>query len=663
MPNTKVEAQLRLANVELSRRIALLEKKLAETERTKKNQQGIASHYQPVFESARDGILIVNAETGEVIEVNPTLLQLLGYSQDELCGRYIWEIVPLKKIIQTKDAFSLLRENQFTRYEDVSLETCEGLGITVAFVATTYFAGQEQFVVCSLQDITAITLAESEHKRLLTAIEQANEGIVMTDTRGNINFVNPSYEQTTGYNRKELLGRNPRILNSATHNDLFFHQLWDTLSRRRVWKGQITNKRKDGTLYTAETTICPVCDASGRIVSYVAVQHEITEHPQAAAEKQQPLKKEAVGLLAEGISHQYNNLLSVIIGYTELALEKVTPSQSLHADLEVILKAAKRSADVTRQLLAFARQQMITPQVFELNQCIENMLPMLRQFIGDAVQLSWRPKGEPLYIQMDPIQIGQILTNLCTNAREAISGAGKITVETEKACFDQSLSAHQARDSADVYVLLAVSDDGCGMEKELVDKIFEPFFTHKRVGKGTGLGLSMVHSIVQQNNGFINVYSEQGIGTTFRLYLPRHISHTDLPPDENPTEIPRGCGEMVLVVDDELYLLTIAERLLEKLGYRVLTAGTTDKAIELTRAYCNEIRLLITDIIMPEMNGRGLAERLQSLCPDMNVLFMSGYTAGMIIDQGLLEKDVNFIQKPFLVNDLAVKIRTALKTN
>jgi two-component system cell cycle sensor histidine kinase/response regulator CckA len=376
---------------------------------------------------------------------------------------------------------------------------------------------------------------------------------------------------------------------------------------------------------------------------------------------QQAQKMEAVGLLAGGIAHEYNNMLSVIIGYTEMALEKVAPTLSLHADLEIILKAAKRSANVTLQLLAYARKQMVVPEVLDLNQSIESMLAVLRQLIGDAIHLAWIPKGNQFLIKIDPVQIGQILTNLCTNASDAIAGAGKITIETEKALFDESFCAHHAGYAAGEYVLLTVSDDGCGMKKELLDKIFEPFFTNKRKGQGTGLGLSMVHGIVKQNNGFITAYSEPGTGTTLRIFLPLCIGHTDVLPAKKLPEIPLSHGELVLVVDDELYLLTMAKRMLEKSGYRVLTAGTPIEAIELTEQHADELRLLIADIIMPEMNGRNLAIRLRSLCPSMKILFMSGYTANMIMDQGVLNDDEHFIQKPFLAKELAIKVRDALK--
>ena len=661
MPDTNVESALRLANTDLRSKIALLEKTLLEKERTEKTQQDAAKRYRRLFESARDGILILDAETGEVVDVNPFLLQLLGYSHDELCGQYIWEIGVFKDIAASKDAFKTLQENQYIRYENLPLETRHGLPIAVEFVSNVYLVDQGKVVQCTIRDITARNLAEAERKRLLAAIEQAGEGILMTDVRGDIEFVNPAFERTTGYDLREILGRNPRFLNSGRQDDLFYRTLWETVSGGGIWKGQIINKRKDGTPYTAETTISPVCDASGRIVNYVSVHRDITEHLQVTTQLQQAQKMEAVGLLAGGIAHEYNNMLSVIIGYTEMALEKVAPTLSLHADLEIILKAAKRSANVTLQLLAYARKQMVVPEVLDLNQSIESMLAVLRQLIGDAIHLAWIPKGNQFLIKIDPVQIGQILTNLCTNASDAIAGTGKITIETEKALFDESFCAHHAGYTAGEYVLLTVSDDGCGMKKELLDKIFEPFFTNKRKGQGTGLGLSMVHGIVKQNNGFITAYSEPGTGTTLRIYLPLCRGHTDLLPAEKLPEIPLSHGELVLVVDDELYLLTMAKRMLEKSGYRVLTAGTPIEAIELTEQYADELRLLIADIIMPEMNGRNLAIRLRSLCPSMKILFMSGYTANMIMDQGVLNDDEHFIQKPFLAKELAIKVRDALK--
>ena len=423
----------------------------------------------------------------------------------------------------------------------------------------------------------------------------------------------------------------------------------------------MVNKRKDGTLYTEEATISPVRDSVGQIVNYVAVKRDISDQLRLASQFQQAQKMEAVGMLAGGVAHDYNNMLSVILGYTELALNKVDPAQPLHADLEEIYKAAIRSTDITRQLLAFARKQTIIPVVLDLNQNVESMLKMLRRLIGENIELVWLPAPDLCPVKIDPVQVDQILVNLCVNARDAIADVGKVIIETANAVFDETYCAGHAGFVAGEYVLLAVSDDGCGMDKEILSRIFEPFFTSKGLGRGTGLGLATVYGIVKQNNGFINVYSEAGKGTTFKIYLSRYAGQAVDSQRERVMEIPRSRGETVLLVEDEPALLTMAGMMLEKLGYRVLAAGTRDEAIGLAEEHANEIQLLITDVIMPEINGKDLAERLQSLYPGMKILYMSGYTADVIVHRGVLDEGVNFIQKPFSMKDLAVKVRDAMR--
>jgi PAS domain S-box-containing protein len=483
----------------------------------------------------------------------------------------------------------------------------------------------------------------------------------MTDAQGNIEFVNPAFEQMTGYLRGEVVGRNPRILKSGNQDENFYRDLWNTISSGHTWSGRLVNKRKDGKLYTEETSISPVREPLGQIVNYVAVKRDITQHLQLSGQLQQSRKMEAIGLLAGGVAHDYNNMLSVILGYAELALGKVEPGEPLHDDLEIIITAANRSADITRQLLTFARKQTIVPVVLDLNQTVENMLTMLRRLIGEDIDLAWLPKTGLSAIKMDPTQIDQILANLCVNARAAITGVGKITIESGNAVFDETYCADHFGFVAGEYVLLAVSDDGCGMNKEIIGHIFEPFFTTKEKGQGTGLGLSIVHGIVNQNNGFINVYSEPGKGTTFKIYLPRFVDHNVVTEQEKKTDIPLSRGETVLVVEDEPALLMMAKMMLGKLGYQVLAAGTPGAAIALAEEHETPIHLVITDVVMPEMNGRELAEWLQSLYPSMKVLFMSGYTADVIAHRGVLKEGVHFIQKPFSIKDLAVKVRDVLQ--
>ncbi len=405
----------------------------------------------------------------------------------------------------------------------------------------------------------------------------------------------------------------------------------------------------------------PILDASGEVTAAIEMVEDITEKLSLESQFQQAQKMEAVGLLAGGVAHDYNNMLSVIIGYTELAMSKVDPAQPLRSDLEQILKAAMRSADITRQLLAFARKQTVVPEALDLNRCVESMLTLLRRLIGEDIGLGWVPEVGLSPIKMDPVQVDQILANLCVNARDAIADVGNITIETGNAVFDETYCAGHAGFVAGEYVLLSVSDDGCGMDKEMAGQIFEPFFTSKKVGRGTGLGLSTVYGIVKQNNGFINVYSEPGKGTTFRIYLPRYGGPVVDTQPESAVDIPQSRGEMVLVVEDEPSLMRMSKTMLEKLGYRVLTAGTPGEAIGLAEEHPSEIQLLITDVVMPEMNGRELAERMQSRYPGMKILFMSGYTADVIVHRGVLDEGVNFIKKPFSMKDLAIKVRSAVR--
>jgi PAS domain S-box-containing protein len=427
-------------------------------------------------------------------------------------------------------------------------------------------------------------------------------------------------------------------------------------------------RRKDGAVRLLAWWCKSLRDGQGNITGMLSTARDITERKQAEVEREklqaqllQAQKMESVGRLAGGVAHDFNNMLGVILGYTELALHGVGPDEPLHADLEKIQKAAKRSADLTRQLLAFARKQTVSPRVIDLNDTIDSMLKLLVRLIGEDIDLSWRPGKEVWPVKVDPVQIDLILANLCVNARDAITGVGKVTIETDKASFDEESCTRHAGFVPGDYVLLAVSDNGCGMDTETKSLLFEPFFTTKELGKGTGLGLATVYGVVKQNNGFINVYSEPGQGTTFNIYLPRHAAKTDLLPKQVPV-LAMECGrETILLVEDEPAILEMTTRMLGRLGYTVLAAGTPGEAVRLAQERSGRIDLLMTDVVMPEMNGRDLAKKLLSIYPDIRRLFMSGYTANVIADHGVLDEGVHFIQKPFSLNELGVKLREALE--
>jgi PAS domain S-box-containing protein len=656
MSETIDESRHSLAINELKKEIARLEESHLEKEMAVVALQDSEKRYRRLFQSAKDGILILDADTGKVVDANPFLLQLLGYAYEAICGQYIWELGVFKDIAASREAFKTLQHNEYIRYEDLPLETLDGQSIAVEFISNVYFIDGSKVIQCNIRDITARKRAEAERKRLMAAIEQAGDSVVISDAQGAIQYVNPAFERTTGYTSEEIIGRNPRILQSGRQDEAFYRNLWDTIAGGKTWAGIMVNKRKDGNLYTEETTISPIRDPSGRIVNYVAVQRDISEHLHLTAQLQQAQKMEAVGLLAGGVAHDYNNMLSVILGYTELALGKVDKTTSLHADLEEIYKAAIRSTEITRQLLAFARKQLINPVVLNLNHNVQGMLKMLERLIGEDITLAWYPEIGLNPIKMDPAQIDQLLANLCVNARDAIADVGRVTIETKNVVIDAAYCEHNVGFVPGEYALLTVSDDGCGMDKETLGRIFEPFFTTKGMGQGTGLGLSTVYGIVKQNNGFINVYSEPGNGTTFKIYLPWYAGQTIEVQPENIEEIPLSRGETVLVVEDEPLLLKMDKKMLERLGYRVLTAGAPREAIDLAKAHAGEIRLLITDVVMPEMNGRDLAEKLQALYPDMKILFMSGYTATVIAHRGVLDEGLHFIQKPFSIKGLGLKV-------
>ncbi|MHC1699145.1 MAG: PocR ligand-binding domain-containing protein [Geobacteraceae bacterium] len=384
-----------------------------------------------------------------------------------------------------------------------------------------------------------------------------------------------------------------------------------------------------------------------------------TEREKLQEQLNQVQKLESVGRLAGGVAHDFNNMLGVILGHTELALMKADPSHPLCSDLQEIRKASERSAKLVRQLLAFARKETIAPKVLDLNKTVEGMLQILRRLIGEDIDLTWNHCAQECQVKMDPSQIDQILANLCVNARDAIVGVGKIIIETALAVFDEKYCLNHTGYVSGEFIMLAVSDDGCGMAKEVQDKIFEPFFTTKAVGEGTGLGLATVFGIVKQNNGFINVYSEPGHGTTFKVYLPRYATKAIAAKADVQEPAKRG-NETILLVEDEAEILELGKMMLESFGYSVLAAGSPDEAVTLADKNAKEINLLMTDVVMPGMNGRELAKKLEPIIPDLTCLFMSGYTADVIAHRGVLDEGVYFIQKPFSMQKLAGKVREAL---
>ena len=491
------------------------------------------------------------------------------------------------------------------------------------------------------------------------------------DRSWTMQFLSEGCAALTGYRPEDLVNNS-----KVSYNDLILpgdrqkvYDIWDRAVAKNIPAKLeyriITADRKQKWVYEQGV---PVYDKTGEAQALEGIIMDISDRKQAEEERekldaqfQQSQKMESVGRLAGGVAHDYNNMLNVILGYAELGLDKTDPADPLYDNLKKIHTAAARSADITRQLLAFARKQTIAPKVLDLNRTIDGgMLQVLHRLMGENIDLSWQPADTLWPVKMDPVQIDQILANLCVNARDAIADVGKITIETGTKTFDQAYCDDHPGFVPGDFVMLAVSDNGCGMDKETQENMFEPFFTTKKAGKGTGLGLATVYGIVRQNNGFINVYSEQDKGTTIRIYLARHTEHRELVQPKKRHSVPSGRGETVLVVEDETVILELARTMLDHLGYSVLAAASPEEALNLAQAQAGKIHLLITDVVMPGMNGRDLAAQLMQLYPDLKVLFMSGYTANVIAHHGVLDPGVHFMQKPFSMDEIAAKVQEAM---
>ncbi|WP_224982293.1 ATP-binding protein [Geomonas agri] len=510
----------------------------------------------------------------------------------------------------------------------------------------------------------------AEQERLTVTLQSIGDGVIATDTGNRIMLLNQIAEQLTGWREEDAkgmeLGQVLKLGSDAEYVEVMA-QLNSVLTARRTLElsGQHHLLSRNGALRTVTANGAPIIDSSGQLAGMVLVIRDITEKAEIEAEKRglaqqlaQSQKMEAVGQLAGGVAHDFNNMLGVIIGHAELALLRTDTSAEMHDRLNEILDAANRSADITRQLLAFSRQQHAEPKVLDLNETIARMLKMLHRLIGEDIDLSWSPGFNVSKIRIDPSQLDQVMANLCVNARDAIAGVGKIEIDTQNVTLDMHDQARMADLTPGDYVMLVVSDSGRGMTREVMDRIFEPFYTTKEFGRGTGLGLATVFGIVKQNSGNIEVASEPGHGATFRIYLP--AVHEDAKESTRERERPAGGTESILLVEDEPAIMEIGTTILSQLGYTVYAAGSPEKAIAIAADRSKDIDLLLTDIIMPGMNGRDLSERLSQTRPELKCLFMSGYTADVIAERGKVDEDMCFLQKPFTMQTLAAKVREVL---
>ena len=500
-------------------------------------------------------------------------------------------------------------------------------------------------------------------RMLYSAVEQCADLVVITDEAGKIEYVNPAFEKHTGYSRQEVIGQTPRILKSGEQGPDLYRELWATIRAGDVYRGVLVNRKKSGESFTVEKTITPVRDGEGRVTHFISNDREISERRRLEAALFQAQKMDAIGMLAGGVAHDFNNLLMVISSYAELMQDSVGPDHRLHRNVQEILGAARRAADLTRQLLAFGRKQVQSLRVLDLNASLRDLSKMLPRLMREDIELVLSPQDDLGRVKLDPVQLEQVVMNLAANARDAMPAGGRLTITTRNVELDDDYVHIRTVVPAGHYVMLEVTDTGEGIRPEHLPHIFEPFYTTKEQGKGTGLGLATVYGIVKQSGGFIWVYSERGMGTTFKIYFPRVEQGAVRPVstvDVDPASL-RG-RETVLLVEDENAVRYPACEFLRQCGYTVIEGKDGLHAVEAADKHEGPIDLMITDVVMPGMSGGQLAELLAEKYPAMKVLFVSGYSENVVLRHKISNNRCNFLQKPFTLKSLGTKIREVLGT-
>jgi PAS domain S-box-containing protein len=613
--------------------------------------------FRAVLDHATDAIEVIDAETGRFLDVNERACASRGYGREE----YLRLRAPDLDSDPTRRPWTEIRDEARRRGTFVfeSEERRKDGSVFPVEVSATYVRLDQDYVLAVVRDVTERKEAEERQARLTRIVQQTSDSILVTDPDGTITYVNPAFERATGYSRDEVIGQNPRILKSGHQDPTFYGRMWETLLRGDVWKGRLVNRRKDGTLFQEDATIGPVRDASGRVISFVAAKRDITNEMQLERELIQAQKMEAIGRLAGGVAHDFNNLLGVIVGYGELIRRKLPDHDPLAAKADQVLKAAERAAGLTRQLLAFSRNQVLEPRIIDLNALIANLKGMLERLIGEDIELETRACPDLGRVKVDPGQMEQVIMNLVVNARDAMPDGGRLAIETDRAGPEAEREDRQVEAPPGAYALVAVRDTGIGMDAATQARVFEPFFTTKERGRGTGLGLSTVYGIVKQSGGHVSCQSEVGVGTTFKVYLP--LVGEGVTPVAPERLRPLALGhETILLIEDEKSLRDLLCETLASGGYTVLVARGGEEALRLSGDYGGAIQLVVTDVIMPGLTGRQAAEAVRQARPEVRVLFISGYVGDALERQRVFEPEARFLGKPFTPEALLRKVREVL---
>ncbi|MBI3569362.1 MAG: PAS domain S-box protein [Gemmatimonadetes bacterium] len=620
--------------------------------------------FRAVFEHAADVMFLLEVPpvgTPVIRDANSAASTLLGYDRTELIGRPVSMIesrsAELDEVEVRRRAAIAEAGGRFElthRCKDGSTRQFE---VSVSELTL----GPQAYALAIERDITDRRLAEESMARLATAVEQSAESIVVVDLKGDIQYVNPTFESLTGYSRTEAIGQNPRLLKSGVHDAAFYETMWATLLRGESWSGHLVNKKKDGTLFEEEATISPVRDGAGRTINYVAVKRDVSRELQLEREIRQSQKIEAIGQLAGGVAHDFNNILAAMLIQVELTSRLDGLPASALSGLRDIGASAERAANLTRQLLLFSRRQVMQPRALDLNVVVTSIANMLQRIIGEETQLQINLHPHPLNTWADAGMIDQVLMNLVVNARDAMPGGGKIVISTGEAIVATEEMAARRDVEQGRYVTLRVCDSGVGISPSQAQHIFEPFYTTKTEGKGTGLGLATAFGIAKQHKGTIFFERNEVRGTAFELLLPANEPTAEAAGVPEAPKPPAGGTETILLVEDEAAVRTLMVIVLESAGYRVLEASDGIDALRQFEEQAGSIDLLFTDIVMPAgVGGRELARQLQERKPSLRVILTSGYSADSAGAELVLGARQRFLPKPSSMDEILATVRRSL---
>lgn len=619
--------------------------------------------YRDLFDNSTD-LIYTHDLQGNLTSVNEAVTGILGYTPEECRGPNVTQIVgsDFERLFHLGPDASCTGDTDRAGPYEVAIRAKDGrlvwLEVTSRLIRQ---GGNPVGVHGTARDITQRKEADAERSRLVTAVEQAGESIFITDPKGTILYVNPAFEVTSGFSREEAIGQKPSLLKSGKHDKAFYEDLWSTLLRGDVWRGQIVNKRKDGTLYEENATVSPIRDETGTIVNFVAVKRDVSAELILQKQLLQAQKMEAIGTLAGGIAHDFNNLLQAILGYADLLILKKKPGDPERQKLEIIRHAARDGADLVSRILTFSRKAEAKTRPLDLNEEIRRVEKLLHRTVPKMIEIKLSLSEDLWIIEADPAQIEQMFLNLAVNANHAMPDGGQLIITTANVTLLDDYRAGHLGARPKKYVLITISDTGIGMSPQVVDRIFEPFFTTKTDGQGTGLGLAMVHGIVSQHGGYIRCMSEPGRGTAFRIYFP--ASQTAQPVESPPiaTLPPRGT-ETVLLVDDDDRVREMAQEMIRRHGYIVLTACSGEEALEIYSRHGRGISLVLLDLIMPGMGGKKCLEELLRLDPSVKVLLASGYSFDSLTQEETEIRAKGFLSKPYDARRLLGAIREVIDT-